>query len=98
MAELTAHEVSEIAHLAMLTLSAEEAETMRLELSAILESMTALAAVDTSSVVPMTHAVPMDLRLRADVVEPSLPVEVALGAAPARAEDAFVVPVVISEA
>lgn len=98
MADLTAQDVSEIAQLAMLSLSAEEAETMRLELSAILEAMSALAAVDTSSVTPMTHAMPMELRLRPDVVEPSLPVEVALGPAPARAEDAFVVPVVIGDA
>lgn len=97
MAELTAEEVAEIAQLAMLALSPEEAETMRKELSAILESMVALAAVDTSAVAPMTHAVPMDLRLRPDLVEPSLPVHIALGAAPKRKDDAFVVPVVIGD-
>lgn len=95
MADLTAAEVSEIAHLAMLTLAPEEAERMRLELSAILEAMAALAAVDTTGVVPMTHAMPMDLRLRPDLVEPSLPVETALAAAPSHADDKFVVPAVI---
>ena len=94
---LTVEEVAEIAQLAMLALSPEEAETMRAELSVILESMSALAAVDTSSVAPMTHAVPMDLRLRADVVEPSLPVHVAMGGAPKHKDDAFVVPVVIGD-
>jgi aspartyl-tRNA(Asn)/glutamyl-tRNA(Gln) amidotransferase subunit C len=95
VAELTAHEVSEIAHLAMLSLSPEEAEQMRLELSAILDAMAVLAAVDTSGVVAMTHAMPMDLRLRADVHEPSLSVAVALAAAPSTADDLFVVPAVI---
>jgi aspartyl-tRNA(Asn)/glutamyl-tRNA(Gln) amidotransferase subunit C len=95
VAELTAADVSEIAHLAMLTLTAEEAERMRLDLSVILEAMAAMSAVDTSGVAPMTHAQPMDLRLRADLVEPSLPVEAALAAAPSHADDKFVVPVVI---
>ncbi len=95
MAELSLDDVAEIAHLAMLTLSAEEAERMRVELSAILEVMAELAAVDTSGVAPMTHAVPMELRLRADLAEPSLPVEVALAGAPSHSDDKFVVPVVI---
>lgn len=98
MAELSAQEVAEIAQLAMLALTPEEAETMRRELSAILEAMTALAAVETGDLAPMTHAVAMDLRLRADVVEPSLTTEVALASAPARADSSFVVPAVIGEA
>jgi aspartyl-tRNA(Asn)/glutamyl-tRNA(Gln) amidotransferase subunit C len=95
MADLTAKDVTEIAQLAMLSLTAEEAERMRVELSAILEAMAALAAVDTATTAPMTHAMPMDLRLRDDLVEPSLPVEIALGNAPARGDETFVVPVVI---
>jgi Asp-tRNA(Asn)/Glu-tRNA(Gln) amidotransferase C subunit len=43
----------------------------------------------------MTHAMPMDLRPRPDRVEPSLPVETALAAAPSHVEDLFVVPAVI---
>ncbi len=95
MAELTAADVAEIAHLAMLSLTPEEAERMRLELSVILEAMTALASVDTSDVAAMTHAQPMDLRLRADTIEPSLPVETALAGSASTADDKFVVPVVI---
>lgn len=95
MAELSSAEVAEIAHLAMLSLDADEAERMRLELSAILEAMAALAAVDTGGVAPMTHAMPMDLRPRPDLALPSLPVEVALAAAPSHAGDEFVVPAVI---
>lgn len=95
MAELTQQDVSEISQLAMLSLSADEAERIRVELSAILDAMAVLAAVDTTSVAPMTHAMPMDLRLRSDTIEPSLAVEVALAAAPSQSDDMFVVPLVI---
>ena len=43
----------------------------------------------------MTHAVPMDLRLRDDEVVESLPVEAALASAPDRADDYFQVPNII---
>jgi aspartyl-tRNA(Asn)/glutamyl-tRNA(Gln) amidotransferase subunit C len=87
-------EVEEIALLARLHLESEEIERMRVELGAILDHFTALAAVDTD-VAPMTHAVPLDLRLRPDVPEPSLPAAEAVRAAPAKEGDLFVVPAII---
>lgn len=95
MAEISIQEVTELAMLARLRLSPEQAETMRSELQQILTVMDALAAVPTQGVVPMTHAVPMDLRLRPDQVTPSLPTSEALAAAPATAGDHFVVPAAI---
>jgi aspartyl-tRNA(Asn)/glutamyl-tRNA(Gln) amidotransferase subunit C len=92
MPALTRSEVEEIALLARLALSPEELERMQHELGAILEHFAALAAVDTAGVPAMTHAVPMDLRMRPDVPEPSLPTEAALAAAPRRAGDLIVVP------
>ena len=92
MPALTRKEVEEIALLARLHLAPEELERMQGELGAILEHFEALAAVDTTGVPPMTHAVPMDLRLRLDVVEPSLPPEVALAGVPRRDDDLIVVP------
>jgi aspartyl-tRNA(Asn)/glutamyl-tRNA(Gln) amidotransferase subunit C len=92
MPALTRKEVEEIALLARLALEPEELERMQRELGAILEHFAALAAIDTAGVPAMTHAVPMDLRLRPDVPEPSLPVEVALAAAPRRDGDLIVVP------
>ena len=92
---LTRKEVEEIALLARLHLEPDELERMQGELGAILEHFGALAAADTEGVAPMTHAVPMDLRLRPDEPEPSLPPEDALRGAPARDGDLFVVPVVI---
>lgn len=88
-------EVIAIAHLARLALSDDELEALRGELSAILGHVAALAEVDTTGVEPMTHAMPVTLRLRDDVVEAPLPVEVALADAPAQRADAFEVPAVL---
>jgi aspartyl-tRNA(Asn)/glutamyl-tRNA(Gln) amidotransferase subunit C len=98
MAALTREDVEEIAYLARLALSDDEVERMRVDLSAILGHMDALAEVDTSAVTPMTHAVPMDLPLRADVPRPSLSVEQATAGAPAVLHGSFVVPNIIKTA
>jgi aspartyl-tRNA(Asn)/glutamyl-tRNA(Gln) amidotransferase subunit C len=95
MATLSREEVEEIALLARLHLEPDEVERMRSELGAILDHFGALAAIDTTDVPPMTHAVPMDLRLRPDEVAPSLDVDEALAAAPARAGDQLLVPAII---
>lgn len=96
MSKLTRTEVDEIALLARLHLEPEERDRIQAELAAILESFSALAAVDVSAVAPMTHAVPMDLALRADLALPSLPVDAAMRGAPQHAGDVFVVPAVIT--
>jgi len=95
MPALTRKEVEEIALLARLHLEPDELARMETELGAILEHFAALAEVPTDGIPPMTHAVPMDLRLRADEPAPSLPVGEALAAAPARQGDVFVVPAII---
>lgn len=95
MPTLTREEVEEIALLARLHLDPSELETMRSELGAILEHFGTLAAIDTADVQPMTHAVPLDLRLRPDEPAPSLPVSEALRSAPAKQDDMFVVPAII---
>ncbi len=95
MPALTRKEVEEIALLARLALDTQELEAMQNDLGAILEHFAAIAAVDTTDVPAMTHAVPQDLRMRADVVEPSLPVADALRGAPKRDDDLFVVPAII---
>jgi len=95
MPALSKEEVAEIAMLARMHLEPDEATRMQHELGAILDHFTALAAVDTDGVAPMTHAVPMELRLRADAVVPSLAVADALAAAPARSGDLIVVPAIL---
>jgi aspartyl-tRNA(Asn)/glutamyl-tRNA(Gln) amidotransferase subunit C len=95
MPALTRKEVEEIALLARLALEPHELAALQTELGAILEHFGALAAVDTTDVPPMTHAVPQDLRMRPDVSDPSLSVEDALRGAPKRDGDLFVVPAII---
>lgn len=92
MPALTRKEVEDIAQLARLELSGDELDRLAGDLGAILGHFEALSAVDTQGVPPMTHAVPMDLRLRPDAPEPSLPAEVALAGAPRRDGDLIVVP------
>ena len=98
MAALTRQDVLDIAQLARLHLEPDEVERLRGELSAILEHMEALRAVDTTGIEPMTHAVPMQLRLRADEPGAPLPVEDAVGQAPDRAGDLFQVPHILKTA
>jgi aspartyl-tRNA(Asn)/glutamyl-tRNA(Gln) amidotransferase subunit C len=97
MPTLTRKEVEEIALLARLGLEPAEIEKMQSELGAILEHFGTLASVDTKDVAPMTHAVPLDLRLRADEVMPSLPVGDALADAPNKQGEFFIVPAIITE-
>jgi len=92
---LSREEVLELALLARVALTDAEVEALRGDLAAILDHFAALGEVDTSGVEPMTHAVPMTLRLRPDVRGESLPQEVALAGAPATDDGQFVVPAII---
>ena len=95
MVRLTRDEVLELAHLARLALTDDEIERLRTELAQILTHMDELAKVDTIGVAPMTHPVPMDLRLRPDEPAPPLDPVLALAAAPDKIDDQFRVPNVI---
>ena len=95
---LTRNDVVEIAHLARLALADDEIEALQHQLSAILTHMEALGTIDVGGVEPMTHAVPMDLRLRVDEVGTSLPADIVLAGAPAKADGCFQVPHIIKTA
>lgn len=92
---LTRKEVEEIALLARLHLEPDELERTQAELGVILEHFGTIAAVDTTGVTPLTHAVMIDTPLRPDVPQPPLPVEEALAATPKRDGDLIVVPAII---
>ena len=89
-------EIEAIAHLARLALTDGELDRFAVDLTTILDHMAALAEVDTDGVEPMTHAVPITLRLRDDVARPSLAPEVALADAPAVRDGCFEVPTIIA--
>jgi aspartyl-tRNA(Asn)/glutamyl-tRNA(Gln) amidotransferase subunit C len=94
-ARITAEEVRELALLARLRLSDAEVTRMTDDLAAILDYVDALRELDTTSVEPMTHAVPFDCPLRDDQVRPSLPLDEALANAPRREASFFQVPRIV---
>ena len=93
--KLSLEEVRHVAALARLSLSAEEEERYRHQLSAILEAMEQLKAVNTDQVEPTSHAIAVEGMLREDVVVPSMDPEKALANAPARVGTSFAVPKII---
>jgi aspartyl-tRNA(Asn)/glutamyl-tRNA(Gln) amidotransferase subunit C len=95
MAGVSRDDLLQLARLARLHLEPAELDALSDEMAAVLEHFAALATIDTSDVPAMTHAVPMDLRLRDDEPQPSLAVEDALRSAPARDGDFFVVPAIL---
>ena len=64
-------EVAKIAHLARLAIRDEDVPAYARNLSAILELVERMNAVDTSGVAPMAHPLDMAQRLRADEVAES---------------------------
>lgn len=95
MPRIQPSEVREIALLARLRLSEEEALRMAHELDAILGYIETVKNVDTGDAEPMTHAVPFDCPLRADVPGEPLPVDEALRNAPRREGNFFQVPRIV---
>lgn len=65
----TIENIEKLAHLSRLALSKDACEQMGKDLSQVLEYVERLNEVDVANVQPMTHAVPVQLRLRADVAE-----------------------------
>ncbi len=93
--KLSLEEVRHVAALARLALTGEEEERYRHQLSAILDAMERLRALDTDSVEPTSHAIALEGVLREDVVVPSLPPDKALANAPAKVGTSFAVPKII---
>ncbi|MSR32546.1 MAG: Asp-tRNA(Asn)/Glu-tRNA(Gln) amidotransferase subunit GatC [Gemmataceae bacterium] len=92
---LNQEQVQWIAHLGRLELKQEELASSAKHLSAILEYINLLQQVDTSDVLPLTHAIDMANVFRPDELKPSLGVQDALANAPDRKGDLFGVPPVL---
>ncbi len=90
-------QVRHVAHLARLRLTAEQVDRLAVELSAILDYMAQLNRVDTESVEPTAHPLPIRNVLRDDEVASSLDPETALGNAPQREGTFFRVPKVLNQ-
>jgi aspartyl-tRNA(Asn)/glutamyl-tRNA(Gln) amidotransferase subunit C len=94
---LTTEEVTHMAELARLKLSARETETFREQLSAVLDYVDRISELDLSAVSPTHSVAPLRSALRADEVRESLPREELLRNAPETEAGCFRVPAILDE-
>jgi aspartyl-tRNA(Asn)/glutamyl-tRNA(Gln) amidotransferase subunit C len=90
--------VDHVARLARLELSDDERNRMEAELTSILDHVARIQALDLDGVEPTAHTVSLHNVMRADLVVPSLPQEVALANAPEQEEGRFKVPRIVEDA
>jgi aspartyl-tRNA(Asn)/glutamyl-tRNA(Gln) amidotransferase subunit C len=97
--KVTEQEVSHVADLANLELTAQERTRLAKDLNSILEYIDRLNELDTSNVPPMAQVAgnSTDFAMRADELRPSLPQEAALKNAPDASDGFFKVPKVIEK-
>jgi aspartyl-tRNA(Asn)/glutamyl-tRNA(Gln) amidotransferase subunit C len=94
---LTAAQVTHVAKLARLEVSAERIEQYRTQLAAVLGHIAQLDAVDLAGVEPMAHPFESHNRLAEDVPVDGLPIEAVLMNAPAVEGRFLAVPKVLAE-
>jgi aspartyl-tRNA(Asn)/glutamyl-tRNA(Gln) amidotransferase subunit C len=92
---LTNADVRKVAHLARLAMSETEIESARSQLSGIFGLIAEMQAVDTSGIVPMSHAQDVSQRLREDVVTETSQRELFQSVAPQVEAGLYLVPQVI---
>jgi aspartyl-tRNA(Asn)/glutamyl-tRNA(Gln) amidotransferase subunit C len=88
-------DVKYVAHLARLTLSAEEEQKLSFQLGNILDYIEKLKEADVAGVEPTAHAFPLVNVTRPDETHPSMAGEEALRNAPATAGGLFIVPKIV---
>ena len=99
MAErITRADVEHVAQLARLALGEDEILSLAEELGAILEYAAQVSALDTHDVPPTAHPLPLVNVFRPDEVQPCLPRDEVLAAAPATEDGRFRVPRILGEA
>lgn len=97
MSELTRGDVAHLANLARIDLSHAELDQLVGELGQILESVAKVQQVAVEDIPPMSHPLPLTNVTRPDEVRASLPAEAVLAAAPAREQQRFSVPRILTE-
>lgn len=93
--KITKEEIEHIAMLARLSLSENEKELFRSQLSNILDYIEKLNELDTKEIEPTSHVLSLSNVMRDDIPTSSIPREEALMNAPARTEKFFRVPKII---
>ena len=91
-------DVAYVAELARLELTDEEKAVFQPQLESIVGYVEKISGVDVEGVEPMMHGRPLVNAFREDVVRPSLPAETALGNAPKRVGDEFLLPKIVEGA
>ncbi|MFP8881352.1 MAG: Asp-tRNA(Asn)/Glu-tRNA(Gln) amidotransferase subunit GatC [Myxococcota bacterium] len=95
MSHINRTQIDRVAELARLLLSDEEADRLASELDSFLGYVETLNELDTESIVPTSHPIPLLTPMRDDLPEPPIDPELAVHNAPETAAGAFVVPKVI---
>ena len=88
-------DVKYVAHLARLSLTREEEQTLSAQLGSILGYIEKLKEVDVTGVEPTAHAFPLVNVTRPDETRPSISNEDALQNAPSKANGLFIVPKIV---
>ena len=94
---ISRQDVEDVARLSRLALTDAELERMREQLSGILAYIDKLRALDTASVEPTSHAVPLVNVMRDDETRPCLSQDEALANAPERSGEYARVPKIIED-
>jgi len=92
---LSSEDVQRIAHLARIEITSAEASEVRTKLDRIFELIGQMRAIDTTGIVPMSHAQDVTLPLREDRVTETDRRADFQPLAPAAAHDLYLVPKVI---
>ena len=92
---LYSEDIERIAHLARIEITAGEAVEVRTKLDSIFDLIGRMRAVDTTGIVPMSHAQEVTLPLREDVVTETNRRELYQSVAPAVQDGLYLVPKVI---
>lgn len=87
--------VKYVAHLARLSLTPEEEQSLGAQLAHVLGYIEKLKEVDVTGVEPTAHAFPLVNVVRPDSTRPSLSHEAALSNAPSQANGLFIVPKIV---
>jgi aspartyl-tRNA(Asn)/glutamyl-tRNA(Gln) amidotransferase subunit C len=93
--ELSSEDIQRIAHLARIEITPAEAADVRAKLDSIFDLIGRMRAVDTTGIVPMSHAQDVTLPLREDVVTETDQRELYQSVAPAVHDGLYLVPKVI---
>jgi aspartyl-tRNA(Asn)/glutamyl-tRNA(Gln) amidotransferase subunit C len=95
--QLTIDQVSRVAFLARLELSADEKQRLTTQLNDIMGQFARLEELDTRDVPPTSHSVPLQNVFRDDAAGKSLPREEATANAPEKRDGNFIVPQIMED-